>query len=334
MAMIQKALITGFGDESKITVVHEEIPAPSAKDVQVEVDFSGFSGADINMRRGTYPMQKKPPFTPGYCFVGRVSANGSQSTKFRIGNRVACLSIYGAEAELINVREKYLVTVPEGVDLQQATAVILDWNTAYGMVIRAARVEAGDKVFVHGLSGAVGHALFTLAKMQGATVYGTASGRKHADLIQAGATPFAYSGKEWINAMQGTGGMDAVFDPLGFESWDESYSILRKGGVLVGYGLNLPALSGTTPRPVLPAVIKLLGRNLAFWTGRRTKFYFISRDSKHFVSELEALFDLVRTGRLSAPIKAVIPLRDIQRAHREWSQGSGGIGSILIQVRG
>ena len=68
MAIIQKALITGFGDESKITVVQEEIRASSANEVQVEVEFSGFSGADINMRRGTYPMQKKPPFTPGYCF--------------------------------------------------------------------------------------------------------------------------------------------------------------------------------------------------------------------------------------------------------------------------
>ena len=234
MAIIQKALINGFGDESKITVVQEEIRAPSANEVQVEVEFSGFSGADTNMRRGTYPMQKKPPFTPGYCFVGRVSANGSRSTKFRIGSRVACLSIYGAEAELINVPEKYLVSVPEGVDSQRATAVILDWNTAYGMVMRAARVQAGDKVFVHGLSGAVGHALLTLAKMQGATVYGTASDRKHADLVEAGATPYAYSGKEWISAMQGTGGVDAVFDPLGFESWDESYSILRKGGVVGG----------------------------------------------------------------------------------------------------
>jgi NADPH:quinone reductase-like Zn-dependent oxidoreductase len=332
MAMIQKALITGFGDESKITVVQEEIPAPSANEVQVEVEFSGFSGADINMRRGTYPMQKKPPFTPGYCFVGRVTANGPRSTKFRIGTRVACLSIYGAEAELINVPEKYLVSVAEGVDSQQATAVILDWSTAYGMVMRAAHVEAGHKVFVHGLSGAVGYALFTLAKMQGATVYGTASGRKHPELVQAGATPYAYSGKEWISAMQATGGMDAVFDPLGFESWDEFYSILRKGGVLVGYGLNLPALSGTAPRPALPAVIKLLARNLMFWTGKRTKFYFISRDSKHYLSDLEALFDLLRTGRLSVPIKAVIPLRNIQRAHREWSQGAG-IGSILIQVR-
>src|SRR5438477_11323683 len=147
MAMIQKALITGFGDESKITEVQEEIRAPSANEVQREDDFSVFSGADINMRRGTFPMQKKPPFTPGYCFVGRVSANGSGSTKFRVGTRVACLSIYGAEAELINVPQKYLVSVPEGVDSQEATAVILDWSTAYGMVMRAARVEAGDKVF-------------------------------------------------------------------------------------------------------------------------------------------------------------------------------------------
>src|SRR5207248_8021091 len=109
-----------------------------------------------------------------------------------------------AEAELINVPEKYLVSVPVGIDSQQATAVILDWSTAYGMVMRAGHVEAGDKVFVHGLSGAVGYAVFTLANMQGATVYGTASSRKHTDLAQAETRPYAYSGNEWIMSMQAT----------------------------------------------------------------------------------------------------------------------------------
>lgn len=90
---------------------------------------------------------------------------------------MACLSIYGAEAELVNLPEKYLAAVPPGVDLQQATALILDWNTAYGMVMHAAQVKAGQKVFVHGLSGAVGRALLTLAKMRGAEVFGTASPR-------------------------------------------------------------------------------------------------------------------------------------------------------------
>jgi hypothetical protein len=85
---------------------------------------------------------------------------------------------------------------------------------------------------------------------------------------------------------------------LGFESFGESYSILRRGGVLVAYGLNLPSLTGTTSRPVFPAVTKLLARNLAFWSGKRTIFYYSSRDSRTFVPDLEALFDLLKTARL------------------------------------
>ena len=34
--------------------------------------------------------------------------------------------------------------------------------------------------------------------------------------------------------MQQAGGVDAVFDPLGYESFDQSYSILKRGGILVG----------------------------------------------------------------------------------------------------
>jgi NADPH:quinone reductase-like Zn-dependent oxidoreductase len=78
MPTIRKALVTEFGDESKVTVVEGDIPAPSAREVQVRVEFAGFSGADINMRRGSYPFQKKAPLTPGYCLVGGVHVNGAQ----------------------------------------------------------------------------------------------------------------------------------------------------------------------------------------------------------------------------------------------------------------
>jgi NADPH:quinone reductase-like Zn-dependent oxidoreductase len=168
--------------------------------------------------------------------------------------------------------------------------------------------------------------------MQGAQVFGTASPKNHPALIELGATPFDYSNKGWIATMRSAGGVDAVFDPLGFESFDESYSILRRGGVLVAYGLNLPALSGTAPQPVFPAVIKLLAKNLAFWSGKKTIFYGISRNSKTFLSDLETLFDLLKTGKLSVPIKAVFQLENIQGAHREWAKGSG-MGSIVIKVQ-
>jgi NADPH:quinone reductase-like Zn-dependent oxidoreductase len=330
MSTIRKALITEFGDESKVIVVEGNLGDPSAKEVQVAVEFSGFSGADINMRKGVYPFQKKAPLTPGYCLVGRVRANGDASTRFQPGDLVASLTVDGAEAELVNLPEKYLVPVPSGVDLEQATALVLDWNTAYGMVMRAARVQAGQKVFVHGMSGAVGHAIMTLAMMQGAEVFGTASPRNHSALAKLGATPFSYSDKGWIDAMQKAGGVDAVFDALGFESFDESYSILRQRGVLVGYGMNLPTLTGGPRRAVFPAVMKLLAKNLAFWRRKKTIFYYISRDAKTFVPDLEALFDLLRNGKLSVPIKAVFPLEKIQDAHREWAKGSG-MGSIVIR---
>ena len=67
MPAIRKALITEFGDESKIVVVDDQIADPAAGEVRVRVEYSGFSGADINMRRGVYPFQKKAPLTPGNC---------------------------------------------------------------------------------------------------------------------------------------------------------------------------------------------------------------------------------------------------------------------------
>jgi NADPH:quinone reductase-like Zn-dependent oxidoreductase len=275
-------------------------------------------------------MQKKPPLTPGYSVIGKVRLNGQDCSKFKIGDRVACLSKYEGQAELINLPEKYLIPVPEGVDGKAAVSLVLDWVTAYQMLHRAAHVTAGQKIFVHALSGAVGGALLRLGQLQGAQVFGTASSTKHDELRQLGAVPFDYSNKNWIAAMQEPG-VDAVFDPLGFESFDESYSILKKGGVLVGYGMNLPAWTRTPERPVIPAVLKLFSKNLLFWSGKRTTFFGVSRSSKNFAPDLKQLFEWLRDGKISVPIKATFTLDEIRLAHREYAS-SERMGSIVIEV--
>ena len=155
--------------------------------------------------------------------------NGKGCSKFTIGDRVACLSKYEGQAELINLPEKYLVRLPDDVDGKAAVALILDWVTAYQMLHRVAHVKPGEKMFVHALGGAVGGALLRLGLLAGASVFGTASAKKHDELRQLGAIPFEYANKNWITAIQELGGVDAVFDPLGFESFDESYSVLEEG---------------------------------------------------------------------------------------------------------
>jgi NADPH:quinone reductase-like Zn-dependent oxidoreductase len=331
VAKTKKVVITAYGDESKLAIVERDLPEPASGEVQLTVEYTIVAGADVNMRRGTYPFQKKPPLTPGYSVIGTVRLNGAGSSKFNIGDCVACLSKYEGQSELINLPEKYLVPVPDGVDKKAAVALILDWVTAYEMLHRASHVAPGQKIFVHGLSGGVGAALLDLAKLQGAQVFGTASSKKHEELRQLGAVPFDYANKNWIAEMQSLGGVDAVYDPLAYESFDESYSILKKGGILVGYGSNLQGFSGNSRGSAIPSVLKLFARNVLFWTGKRTTFFGVNRASKNFAPDLELLFAWLKEGKISVPIKATFKLDEIQQAHREYDR-SDRMGSIIIEV--
>ena len=77
------------------------------------------------MRRGTYPLQRKAPLTPGYSILGSVSSNGKGASALQQGDEVVALTKYDGQAELINVPERFLVHVTAGVDEQQAVALVL-----------------------------------------------------------------------------------------------------------------------------------------------------------------------------------------------------------------
>lgn len=329
---IRKSLIGSFGDASHVSVVTTKISPPAANEVQMKVIYAGFGGSDIAMRLGGYPNQKAAPLTTGYSCIGRIALNGSKSSKFSLGSLVGCLSVYEGQSERVNLPEKYLVPIPEGVDLQQAVALILDWTTAYGMVHRSGKVTRGQRVFIHGLSGSVGFALLTLCKMQGAEVYGTASEYNHAAVRAAGAHPFVYTNKDWMMAMNAIGGAHVVFDPLGFESYEESWSILaRKGGKLIGYGGNYDVLNGGKTRSQYVQVAKLLSKNLNVFCPNSTAFFYIDRDQSTYEPELKTLLEMLRKGEITVPIRKLWTLEEVPEAHRVFNKGPG-VGAVVIKV--
>ena len=69
MTKIKKVVITAYGDESKLAIVESDLPDPASGEVQLAVEYTVVSGSDVNMRRGTYPFQKRPPLTPGLSGV-------------------------------------------------------------------------------------------------------------------------------------------------------------------------------------------------------------------------------------------------------------------------
>src|SRR5580704_1033503 len=106
--------------------------------------------------------------------------------------------------------------------------------------------------------------------------------------------------------------------------------MLEPSSSLLGYGVNLPAWTGTPERSVIPSVLKLFAKSLYF-CGKRTTFFGVNRRSKSFAPDLEQLFEWLRDGKISVSIKAIFTLDDIQKANRQYAS-SERMGSIVIQV--
>jgi len=66
------------------------------------------------------------------------------------------MTVLGSNAAYRTLRASDLIRVPAGVDPAEAAALILNWTTAYQLLHRAACVQSGQRVLVHGAAGASG----------------------------------------------------------------------------------------------------------------------------------------------------------------------------------
>ncbi len=55
-------------------------------------------------------------------------------------------------------------------------------------------------------------------------------------------------------------------------------------------------------------------------SGKRTTFFGLRRTSKNFAPDLELLFEWLKSGKMSIPVKGTFKLQDVQNAHRECKQ--------------
>ncbi|MDX1960178.1 MAG: medium chain dehydrogenase/reductase family protein [Leptospiraceae bacterium] len=326
---MKKVVIKSLGGIENLIIEDENISEPKKGEIQIRILTSAVSGADINMRLGSYPMQKTPPFTPGYSIIGEVIKLGEGSNKFKLNDRVSSLTMYDGQAEFINLPEKFVQSMPVNLDPKEAVCLILDGMTAYQMLYRYVIPKNGKRIFIHGVSGAVGSIIAKLGKMHGLEMFGTASPSKHNEVLNLGVTAFDYNNYDFVNKIIEMGGVDAVFDPLGFESFDRSNSMLRKGGVLVGYGLN-NAVFHSQKANIIFAFLKFQLRKL-IPNGKRAEFYGIDKSSSDFEKDQAQLFSLLAEKKIIPSIKAVFPLTEIRAAHEAW-KSSSGIGSIVIEI--
>jgi len=200
-------------------VVDDRAPlsGPGDGELLVAVEATGISFAEQAMRRGRYYAQPAFPFTPGYDLVGTVLAVGGGVDGSLVGRRVATMTKTGGWARHAVVAARDSVLVPDGVDPEAAEAVTVNGVTAWQMLHRAARVEAGETILVFGANGGVGGLLIQLARHAGVDVVAVASPRHHDALRAPGVTPVDRHDPDLAATVRALAprGVAAVFDNVG-----------------------------------------------------------------------------------------------------------------------
>jgi len=164
-------------------LVYGELPDPQAGPSQclVKVGAVSVNPLDTYLRGGLVPMQLPFPYVVGLDLAGTVLQAGPNVTRFKSGDRVwgsnqGLLGRQGTFAELAAVDEDWLYPIPAGVSDEQAAALACVGITAYLGLVRAAKLQKDEIIFVNGGSGGVGSTVVQMAKAMGARVISTAGG--------------------------------------------------------------------------------------------------------------------------------------------------------------
>ncbi|MGZ5871066.1 MAG: zinc-binding dehydrogenase [Bradyrhizobium sp.] len=307
-------VITRPGGPEVLQAVDLPLVQPGPGELRVRVRACGVGATDFAMLAGNYAFAPKLPVVGGYEIAGVVEALGEGVTGFHVGQRVAALTVYGGFAERLVRGAEHFVPIPDAVSDVEAAAVVLNYVSAWQMIHRVAKVQAGETALVTGAGGGVGTALLQLLQLAGVKTYGAASARKHGLVARLGATPIDYRTgpiDRLIRARE-PAGVDAAFDALGGANIGRCIRAVKRGGAVVGYGFV--AVGGRLSQARMFFDV-FVGSRLR---GRRGTFYGISlryrKDKKPFLEDLPEILALVARRQIEPVISAVFPLREARKA--------------------
>jgi NADPH:quinone reductase len=338
-------VVSHYGGPEQLQLIEEECLEPKAGEVRVKVLTAGVSLPDVMMREGIHPETPRVPFTPGWDLVGVVDRLGPGVSGFEPGQIVAALPIHDAYAKFVCLPEHKLVPVPPGLDPAEAVSLVLNYVTAYQMMHRTAKVRPGQRVLIHGASGGVGTALLQLGRLVGLEMYGTCSARAATAVAELGGIPIDYKAQDFVAEIRRlTGdGVDVVFESIGGKHIWESRKALRRGGIVVAYGLTGSLeggrlASGSAPRRNRFHVLKTYAPYfLGAWilpSRRRVLPYSIQNLERlkpaWFKEDLAALFALLKQGKIKPLVAERFPLAEARKAQELL--GKGGVTGKFVLV--
>ena len=308
---MQASVVTG----SRIRVQTVPRPMVRAGEVLVKLRYAAVNPADWKRASGApedpqigKPRDERVPI-PGLDGSGVIVELGAGVTGFKVGDAVLLWSRHaGTYAQYVAVSSEDVALKPPAVSFAQAAAIPHAALAAWNLLVEVAKVRAGQTVLVLGGAGGVGSAAVQIARLQGARVVATASGRNADYLRKIGAdTVIDYTMAHFEEQVRG---VDVALNAVDADNAYRGLAVVKRGGYLVSVA-GLPAASQCASRGIIcaartaaPAAAGATLERLAAWT---------------------------QTGRFTVNIDRSFEITEVLQAWR-YSQAGHTRGKIAIRI--
>ncbi|RKS79049.1 NADPH2:quinone reductase [Actinomadura pelletieri DSM 43383] len=239
---MRAATVSRFGGPEVFELVESPDPGPGSGEVLIGVEVIDTLWLETMVRSGAgqgfWPM--RPPYVPGNGVAGRVLQVGEGvDESLRDRRVVAHTNGEGGYADRAVVDAEALVTVPDGVDLAVAAALLHDGMTALAL-FDTTKVGPRDAVLVVGASGGLGVLCVQLARARAAKVVAVARGPKLEWVARLRPDASVDSDRpDWVeqaHAALGEHGADVVLDNVGGRLGEAAFGLTARGGRFSAHG--------------------------------------------------------------------------------------------------
>lgn len=313
-------------DDASMSVTDLPDPEPGPDEVLIEAAAAGVNNADLQQRAGNYPPPPGASEILGLEVSGTVRAVGAGVTTVAVGDRVCALLSGGGYAALVVAPVTQVLPVPEGVDLVEAAGLPEAACTVYSNIGMLAGLRPGQTLLVHGGTGGMGSHAVLWAKALGATVIATSGGDRKvaasrdlgADLVVDHRTEDFV---ERVMAFTDGVGVDVVLDVVGPSYLERNLQALAPNGHIA----VIASGSGRTAE----LDFGVLMRKRATISGTTLRARPLAEKAAIVEAVRYNVWPLVAAGRVRPVIDSVLPLAEVEEAHRRVRDGEV-IGKVLL----
>jgi NADPH2:quinone reductase len=287
----------------------------------VQVGAAGVNPVDTYIRSGTNNYKTTFPHTPGSDGAGTIVEVGKNVTEFEVGQRVYfSRNLGGSSAEFTVCAATHTYPLADALSFEEGACLGVPYTTAHRALFGRANAKAGDKVLVHGATGAVGIATVQLALAAGMDVVASAGTEAGADLLrqQGVTTVIMHNEADHLAPFQTlASGFDIVIEMLANHNLDQDLKALAFGGCVAVIGNR-----GTVeinPRDLMARDASVVGVALA------------NVQPKELALIAKSLRPLFEKGVLKPVVRHSYALTELAQAHEDVLK-SGALGNLVIRI--